>query len=297
MKSPTPASRVERHDCPLCAAPAASPCRTRAGKTAAKYHTARFALVPSLREELAVTVPADRGPGRDWRPPATPQAPAAAEPASTSVIRIGYARCSNPSQDLASQLTALHQAGCARVFSEKISTRVKVRPELQGALRLAQEIKAAAPEQAVILTVHEMKRLARNAAELMTLTGTLQTDGIQLELLTGPLTGIYDPSGMGAMLFAVLAVAAQLDRDYIREKTLEGQREAAAAGRHGGRPAVIDPDALLFARALRDGGTSVPDIARKLSIKTGKNAGGHPSVASVYRALNTHHEPQEQPPG
>ena len=162
-------------------------------------------------------------------------------------------------------------------------------------MRLAHEIKAAAPEQAVILTVHEMKRLARNAAELMTLTGTLQTDGIQLELLTGPLTGIYDPSGMGAMLFAVLAVAAQLDRDYIREKTLEGQREAAA-GRHGGRPAVIDPDALLFARALRDGGTSVPDIARKLTIKTGKNAGVHPSVASVYPALNTHHEPQEQPP-
>jgi hypothetical protein len=31
-----------------------------------------------------------------------------------------------------------------------------------------------------------------------------------------------DHNGMGAMLFAVLAVAAQLDRNYIREKTLEG---------------------------------------------------------------------------
>jgi DNA invertase Pin-like site-specific DNA recombinase len=41
---------------------------------------------------------------------------------------------------------------------------------------------------------------------------------------------------MGSMLFAVLAVAAQLDRDYIREKTLEGQRAAAAKGNHGGRP-------------------------------------------------------------
>lgn len=50
-----------------------------------------------------------------------------------------------------------------------------------------------------------MKRLARNAAELMTLTAALQSDGIQLELLTGPLTGVYDPTGMGSMLFAVLA--------------------------------------------------------------------------------------------
>ncbi|WP_344946118.1 hypothetical protein [Actinomadura miaoliensis] len=43
------------------------------------------------------------------------------------------------------------------------------------------------------LTMHEMKRLARNAAELMTLAGALQADGIQPDLLSGPLTGIYDP--------------------------------------------------------------------------------------------------------
>jgi hypothetical protein len=30
---------------------------------------------------------------------------------------------------------------------------------------------------------------------------------------------------------------------------------------------------LLFARALRDQGTPVPDIAKKLPVKTGKNAG------------------------
>lgn len=52
----------------------------------------------------------------------------------------------------------------------------------------------------MILAVHKMKRLARNAAELMTLAGALQAAGIQLELLSGPLTGIYDPNGMGAML-------------------------------------------------------------------------------------------------
>lgn len=119
----------------------------------------------------------------------------------------------------------------------------------------------------------------------MTLSATLHGGGVQLELLSGPLTGIYDPHGMGSMLFAVLAVAAQLDRDYIREKTLEGQQAAAAKGNHGGRPKVIDPDTVIFARALRDQGTPMPDIAQKLTIKTGKNAGKHPSVASLYRAL------------
>ncbi|MDB5911057.1 MAG: hypothetical protein JWP34_5174 [Massilia sp.] len=114
---------------------------------------------------------------------------------------------------------------------------------------------------------------------------TLQAAGIQLELLTGPLTGIYgSTAGMGAMLFAVLAVAAQLDRDYIRNKILEGQQTAAAeVARRTTK--VINDDKLAFASALRDKGVPVPDIAAKLTIKTGKNAGRHPSVASVYLAL------------
>ncbi|WP_457757840.1 zinc finger domain-containing protein [Streptomyces mirabilis] len=33
---------VERNDCPKCEAPAGSACRTCGGKTATKYHTARF---------------------------------------------------------------------------------------------------------------------------------------------------------------------------------------------------------------------------------------------------------------
>lgn len=277
------ATLVERHDCPACTVPAGSPCRTRTGRVTAKYHTARFTLVSALREELHVVVPADRLPGRPWVQGPVPAAAAVSGPGAP--IRIGYARCSTTGQELASQLEALEVAGCGRIFAEKISTRVKVRPELDKALTLAQEIKQAAGDQQVILTVHEMKRLARNAAELMTLAAALQAAGIQLELLTGPLTGIYDPTGMGSMLFAILAVTAQLDRDYIREKTLEGQRAAAARGRHGGRPRVIDADSLIFARALREQGLPMPQIAQKLTIATGKNAGKHPSVASLYRAL------------
>ncbi|MDI5978240.1 recombinase family protein [Amycolatopsis magusensis] len=274
---------VERHACPKCEAPAGSSCRTRAGKVAAKYHTARFMLEPALRDELAVTVPPNRGPGRVWKP--GPSVAAAAPEPTGSPIRIGYARCSTATQELASQLDALAAAHCTRVFSEKISTRIKVRPEFEKALTLAREIRQAAPEQQVLLTVHEMKRLARNAAELMTLSAALQADGIGLEMLTGPLTGIYDPRGMGSMLFAVLAVGAELDRNYIREKTLEGQQAAAAKGNHGGRPKVIDEDMLVFARALRDKGTPMPEIAKKLTIRTGKNTGKNPSVASLYRAL------------
>ncbi|WP_405808984.1 recombinase family protein [Streptomyces sp. NBC_01520] len=107
-------------------------------------------------------------------------------PRTERPVRIGYARTSTARHELASQLEALHRAECHKVFKEQISTRVKVRPEPEKALALAHRFKEAAPEPPVILTAHELKRLARNAAELMTLSAELQASGIQLERLTGP---------------------------------------------------------------------------------------------------------------
>jgi DNA invertase Pin-like site-specific DNA recombinase len=132
--------------------------------------------VPALREELNVPVPADRAPGKPWKP--GPAVDAAAHGPGGKPIRIGYARTSTLRQELQSQLDALERADCTRVFSEKISSGVKVRPELDKALALARDIKQAAPDQPVILTVHELKRLARNAAELMALSAGLQADDV-----------------------------------------------------------------------------------------------------------------------
>lgn len=162
------ATAVERHDCPNCGAPAGSACRTRGGKTAAKYHTPRFVLVPALREELDVPVPADRGPGRAWKQgPALAVVPA---PRTERPIRIGYARTSTARQELASQLDALRRAECHKIFSEQISTRVKVRPELEKALALAHQFKEAAPETPVVITAlrqdHVMVRVVQEEEPL-----------------------------------------------------------------------------------------------------------------------------------
>ncbi|MEV4188991.1 hypothetical protein AB0J28_46910 [Streptosporangium canum] len=113
----------------------------------------------------------------------------------------------------------------------------------------------------------------------------------QLELLTGPLQGLYDPSGRGAALFAFFAGMAESEREYIREKSLEGRASACERGRHGGRPTVFDDDMVAYARSLRERGVPVPEIAAKLVIPTGKNKGRHPSPASVYRVPAEDAEP------
>ena len=178
----------------------------------------------------------------------------------------------------------MRAAGCEQFFLEDASARVKGRPERDKALRLAAGL-AAPGGRPVILTVHELKRLARTSAELMTLAAALAADGIRLAVLAGPLAGTWDPHGAGALLFDVLAAAAGLDRNHRQEKSIEAQRAAAAEGRHGGRPRVFDEEMTAAALAMRDQGMSVPEIAASLVIAEGKNAGQHPSLASVYRVL------------
>lgn len=96
---------------------------------AGAYHTGRFTKVPRLAKLLRVPTPADRGPGQPWRPGTPPPAPIDPD-VPTADIRIGYARCSTLGQELDSQLDALTEHGIPRekIFSEKISTRVRVRP-------------------------------------------------------------------------------------------------------------------------------------------------------------------------
>jgi len=275
------AAAAEGFACPTCGAPTGRPCRTRGGDTAFRYHTARFVLVPELAAAPEVLVPRDRGPGRPWAG-AVPQSEQA-EPAD-GAVRVGYA-CSSPAAPgLPEQVDALQAAGCAQVFLEDASVRVKGRPERDKALRLAASV-AVPGGRPVIVTVHALGRLARTSAELTTLAALLAADGIQLEVLTGPLAGTWDPRGAGALLFDVLAAAAGLDRSHRREKSIEGQQAAAAEGRRGGRPRVFDEEMTAAALTMRDQGMSVPEIAASLVIPDGKNAGQHPSLASVYRAL------------
>jgi hypothetical protein len=70
--------------------------------------------VPALREELAVAVPADRGPGTPWKPgPPIPRRRAAAgRRPDPDRLRA----CSTAQQELEIQIDALERANCKRVL-------------------------------------------------------------------------------------------------------------------------------------------------------------------------------------
>jgi DNA invertase Pin-like site-specific DNA recombinase len=86
------------------------------------------------------------------------------------------------------------------------------------------------------------------------------------------------------MLFMVAAMAAEMERDPIRERILDGLRAARAQDRRGGRPVAVDDDVLAAARARQSRGESVTAIARHLKMAgprcTGRCNGAR---ATLYR--------------
>jgi DNA invertase Pin-like site-specific DNA recombinase len=270
------AGAVERFACPTCAAPAGSACRTRRGNVAVSYHTTRFIMVPALDEMAEVVVPADRGPGGTWAPGPAP-----------ALVRIGYAYAPDSDTDISGQLAELEAApGCARTFLDVLGPTVKVRPGLSQATGLAAQQRRCAEGQPVVFSVYSLPALARTAAELIEVSGVLQAAGVRLELRTGPMAGVYDPNGAGALFFAVLGAAGELDHQHRRQRIRAGQQAAGGRGNQGGRPKVVDDAMRAQARRLRAEGVPVPEIAQRLTIAAGKSAGRHPSLASVYRALS-----------
>jgi DNA invertase Pin-like site-specific DNA recombinase len=125
--------------------------------------------------------------------------------------------------------------------------------------------------------IYKPDRVARSMKELLVLLeDQLHARGINLHILTGICAGIHRPDGATVadkMLFMVAAMAAEMERDLIRERTLDGLRAAQAQGRRGGRPPAVDDDVLAVARARQSRGETV--TARHLKI----------GRSTLYRAL------------
>ncbi|MEW2354273.1 recombinase family protein [Spirillospora sp. NPDC029432] len=123
--------------------------------------------------------------------------------------------------------------------------------------------------------------------ELAALAEQLRASGIALEFLTGELQGSHDPAGI---VFTVLAALSGMEREYIRDRTLEGHESARSRGKTIGGAGVTDDAMLSHALHLREQNLSLRDIAARLVITTGKKKGRHPSPATVMRMLRDHDE-------
>ncbi|WP_243879211.1 hypothetical protein [Streptomyces sp. KS 21] len=90
------------------------------------------------------------------------------------------------------------------------------------------------------------------------------------------------------MVFTVLAALSGMEREYIRDRTLEGPRVRPQARQDHRRRGRHRRPHALHALHLRKQEMSLRDIAARLVITTGKKKGQNPSPATVMRMLREH---------
>ena len=179
--------------------------------------------------------------------------------------RIGYGRVSTTDQDTAAQAMRLEAAGCQRIFTETISSRVEHRPQLAACLEYLREGDA--------LVAVRLDRLARSTRELLEIAQGLENRGVDLVVLD---QSIDTSSPAGKLMFAVLAAIAQFERDLIRERTLDGLARAKAQGKVGGRRPTIAGQRAQLVKRLAAEGQSVRQIAASIEA----------SPSAVHRLLS-----------
>jgi DNA invertase Pin-like site-specific DNA recombinase len=151
----------------------------------------------------------------------------------------GYARVSDPAQDLAAQAAELQAAGCEKVFIEKASAK-------GGSARpvLARLMAALGPGDCLMVT--RLNRVARSARDALNLLHAASARGAAFRSLRETWADTTTPAGR--MVVTIHAAWAEYDREMILERTGEGRQRAKARGVRMGRAPLLSPRQAAYVR-------------------------------------------------
>jgi DNA invertase Pin-like site-specific DNA recombinase len=168
----------------------------------------------------------------------------------------GYARVSTAAQDESGQVAQLKAAGCEKIFREKITGTTADRPQLQKL------VKALTAGDVVIIPA--VDRLSRDTTDLLVIARDMQRAGAGIRSLAEPL--LDTTSDFAEIIFAILGVAAKLERRRILERTARGRADAKAKGVKFGRKLTLTPHQQKEAHERLDAGETQRSIARSYNV-------------------------------
>jgi DNA invertase Pin-like site-specific DNA recombinase len=186
-----------------------------------------------------------------------------------------YARVSTKGQTLDNQLAEL-RAACerngwklVRVFTDLGVSGSKGRSHRGGLDAL---LKAVVRREIDQVCVWSIDRLGRSLRDLINVLDELRQKGCELYVHK---QAIDTNTPSGKMLFQMLGVFAEFEREIIRERILAGQQRARAQGKRIGRRSVIDESLQARAVRLKSNGLSLRKIGERLNV----------SAATVLKAI------------
>ena len=175
----------------------------------------------------------------------------------------GYARVSSLSQSTEVQADRLRGAGCTKVVTEAASGRSR-----SGRSELERLMEFIGPGDT--LTVVKLDRLGRSTRDVLNLVHELEAKGASLRVLE-PEIDTSKPEGR--IVLTTLAMVAEMELGFIKERQRAGIEAAKAKGVYKGRKRSVDRDAV---QRLHQDGVGATEIARRLGI----------GRATVYKVLN-----------
>lgn len=171
---------------------------------------------------------------------------------------IGYARVSTLDQNPEMQIDAIKEAGCEKIFIEKLSGAKDDRPQLKAALEYIRN--------GDTLVIWKLSRLARSITQVINTVKDLESKNIGLKVITQK---IDTTTPEGRLFFHMTAAFDQFQRELIVENTKAGLKAARSRGRVGGRPKILTEEKLKTARAMIKDQENYPfisDIIKALDI-------------------------------
>ncbi len=178
-------------------------------------------------------------------------------------MKIGYARVSTQDQHLTIQNELLTEAGCERIYQEKVSGAKRARPELQ---RLLDSLRTGD-----IVLIWRLDRLARSTRDLLEITETIEKAGAQFKSIAEPWADTTSPTGKLLMTF--FAGLGEFERELIRERTSAGRKHAIERGVKFGRPLRLSEEQKELAYRLLEEGKSTRQVADTFGVH----------VSTIYR--------------
>ena len=175
-------------------------------------------------------------------------------------MKVGYARVSSVGQNLESQLIALKEYGCEKIFQEKKSgTKAEDRKVLREWIDFMRE-----SDEAVVTRID---RCSRSVLDLQLIIKELESKGVTFAATE---QSINTKTAEGKCFLNMLSVFSEFETNLRKERQMDGIR--ANKDKFKGRGQTIDVDRI---KTLKDEGWGATAIARKMDIDR----------TSVYRLL------------
>lgn len=151
------------------------------------------------------------------------------------MAKIGFARVSTQQQDLTEQIRLLEEYGCKKIFTGKHSGKAEQNKEqLDELLNYIRE--------GDIVVVTKLDRLGRSLSQCLNTLEFFKKNNIGFVAIQQGIDTRAQNNPMGTALIQLLGIFAELERNFIVDRTQEGKRAKLAAGQKnalGGRPPKV----------------------------------------------------------